>query len=230
MINFDCNIPHHESVVVLGAGVSLNEYADSVRDYVAANNSLVIGANHNYPIDSDFTLFTGPGTFKHTIAQCEASNIVVTENVLNRRQPQMAQYPSKNFYLLRTTAKKDTDYWKETRIRINESGAFAHSFANCGFTTILASHFFRPKEVVVAGFDGPSYRPDGTFQEHFNGTVRKWEKRQHCITKQHFELRQRFLSMIIEFLHQRNITIKVFGKFWSTELSASPNEALNLIK
>ncbi len=223
MINLDYNIPCYESVVVLGAGVSLNTYANSVRDYISSHESLVLGSNHNYPINSDFTLFTGPGTFKHTIAKSEAPNIIVTENVLNRRKKIIDQYNTKKFYLLKTSAKKDTDYWKETSIRIDSEGVFAHSFANCGFSSILSSHFFRPQEVVVVGFDGPSFRDDGTYQEHFHGTTRKWEKPQHCITKAHFALRQKFLSMIIEFLHQRKITIKVFGKLWSTALDSSPN-------
>lgn len=216
-------------MVILGAGASLNTYTDSVRDYVNSHGSLVIGANHNYPIDSDFTLFTGPGTFKHSIIHCKSPNIIVTENVLNRRKSLINQHPSKNFYLMRTSAKTDTDYWKETSIRI-DNGVFAHSFANCGFSSILSSHFFRPQEVVIAGFDGPSFRNDGIYQEHFNGTTRKWEKLKHCITKSHFALRQRFLSMIIEFLHHRKIKIKVFGKLWSTALDYSPNEALNIIR
>ena len=109
-------------------------------------------------------------------------------------------------------------YWEETSIHINNEGIFDHSFANCGFTAILASHFFKPKRVVLAGFDGPSVYPDGIYQEHFNGVARKWEKPQHSIMEKHFNFRKRFLGLILDFLKSRQIEIKILGGLWGMNI------------
>ena len=82
----DYNINQLNSIVVIGAGPSLNDYIDKINNYITANDAVVIGSNYNYPIASDFTLFTGPGTFKHSMANINSPNIIITSLVLSRRQ------------------------------------------------------------------------------------------------------------------------------------------------
>lgn len=207
---FDYSLPQVDTVVILGAGPSLNEYIDTINDI---KDKVIIGSNYNFPISSDFTLFTGPGTFKHSVREITSPNIIISQLVLSRRKRIIDSMTEKQFYVMQNIESKKV-YYKEIEIKISKEGVFGHSFANSGFTSILVSHFFRPKKVILTGFDGPDLRSDGYYQTHFNGKDRKWSDPAHGIMKSDFALRQNFLRLILEFLRGKNIDIQILGEFW----------------
>lgn len=215
ILTLDYSVASVNEIIVLGAGPSINDHLNKIQEEY--QNAKIIGSNYNFDIPTDFTLFTGPGTFKKSIANIVSPSVIVTSLVLSKRKRNMEAFLDKNFYVMQNHEGPKV-YWEENSINVDPYGVFSHSFANCGFTAILSSHFFRPKRVILCGFDGPSERSDGIYHEHFHGVTRKWKDPKHGITEKHFDRRRNFLRLIVDFLQKRNIDIKVFGKFWGINI------------
>lgn len=208
MKNLDYNIEQCDNVVVLGAGPSLNKYIREIKKFVAENKCVVIGCNYNYPIYSDYTMFIGGSIYADRFRDIRSPNIIVTPKVIIKKSHFVETDSGHSYYLMQTDADQNDRYWDQPTISVTDSGVFHHWLQNCGFTALLASHFFKPKKVIGVGLDGPTKSGDKMVLEHFNNITRDargFHAKPKIINRKH-----EFLNKIFDFLRERNITVVTF--------------------
>ena len=201
---------HADSVVVLAAGPSFNLYVPKVQEYINKHKSLVIGCNYNYPIKSDYTMIIGKSIYRIKAKKSAAKKIVITPWVLHNNPEFVAKYISRGYqhYVLKTTCRHTSSQYWDGDIVLNDDGSFNHWLGNCGFSALLLSHFFTPKEVMIVGFDGPE--SGGIVMHHFNSITRR-QKGSHAdenISKG----KGIFLGKIINFLNKSDTRVALWEK------------------
>ena len=194
-----------DNVVIWGAGPSFNTYSNQVQQYIDSHNSLVIGCNYNYPINSEFTMIIGKSVYRTSIRELTTRKIIITPWVFHNNKKIIGQRACADYqhYMLKTHCRNTSSaYWEEDIVMSGDE-SFMHWLGNCGFSALLASYFFTPKEVMIVGFDGPE--SCGITMYHFNDVVRR-QKGNHAnivISK----AKGVFLGRIINFLNSCGIQI-----------------------
>lgn len=227
-LNYD-TVESHHNILILGAGPSLNINQPEVIKYIDRKHPLIIGTHYNFFVPSDFCAIIGKSIFGSVSQLLTCKNFIITpwvyvynKSVIDKRiKTKQAKY-----YVNRTTCKDSASFYWNNKIECQD-GSFGHWLGNCGFMAMLAAHFFKPKEILIAGFDGP--RNDGITVDHFNGKVRT-QKGAHR-NKEASDGKGRFLFKIIEFLNKQGIKVIAFdndGLWKMKELIGKQYEELDL--
>ena len=210
--------PQKDRVVILGAGPSYNTNLPAMQEYIQEYKPLVIGSNYNYPsIASDYTVFIGKSMYSKSHKKIRSPNIIITGHVYKHQEKNVKKDKKHNYYVVNTRATtKQHSYWNEKKIVFNKS-RFQHWLSNSGYTTILMSAFFRPKEVCLIGFDGPTI--DGSRVHHYNGDTRNNKGNVHS-SPTIVARKGRFLELIFDFLKLHGVErIKAFDneRLWGAK-------------
>ncbi len=190
--------PQVDKVVVLGAGPSYNVNAPKIKEYITEHSPIIIGSNYNYPgIDSDYTMFIGKSIYSKSYKKIKSPNIIVTGHVFNNQKKNIQRDRKHDYFIMKTKATtKEHSYWNVDKIVFNKS-RFKHWLSNCGYTALLAAAFFRPTEVSIIGFDGPTL--DGSCVHHYHGDTRNNKGSVHS-SPDIIAKKGRFLELIFDFL------------------------------
>jgi hypothetical protein len=207
MSDLNYSMQQSQSVVVLAAGPSLNRNLPMVKTYAKKKESIVIACNYNFDLKADYAMFIGRGIYGSQNKNIEAPNFITTSRIVPQNE--------KHHYIIHSLTEDLRSgimpYYLEQNISVDEQGVFAHHLSNCGFTALLAAHFFQPQEILIAGLDGPKLAKNKKYEsvEHFNGVTRNYKGDVH--TDPNIVLKKgRFLSLIFQFLCDRGIKVGVF--------------------
>jgi hypothetical protein len=220
----DYSVEQRDHILILGAGPTLLTNIKTAHDYCVNNNALVIGTSYNFEIASDYTMIVGKSVFRSRISRLRNKNLIVTDWVIKNNKDIIKKIsPKYNLWHMRTSCQDASQQYWEGDISITK-GVFAHHLSNCGFTALLAAHFFRPKEIMIVGFDGPD--DNGFTMQHFNGETRN-QKGLHK-DKNISVKKGQFLGKIIAFLNSLRIGVIAFenDSLWGMN---TPNLNLKII-
>lgn len=201
----DYNMEQYDKVAILGAGPSLQKNMNIVNAF-AKQDCLVIGTSYNFTLRSDYTMVVGKSVFRSAVKTIKSTKMIITDWVLKNNKSLIKKTSSKfDYWLMQTTCQDASHKYWEGDVNI-KNGIFDHHLSNCGFTALLASHFFSPKQVMIAGFDGPDNT--GYTMPHFNGKTRvqKGIHKDKDVSLQ----KGQFLRKIISFVNSRGTKITAF--------------------
>jgi hypothetical protein len=189
-------IPQRDNVVILCAGPSIMECKDKIIDYIKINNSIVMSANYNYEkygIKSDYTYITDQIKLYENASKINSHLIIPAKMKTGRENRKQVEIILKKFddkvfhmidklfnlkydvYMVGEKHEKEVYKIKKGLINISQKGNILHRrLGSAGQGSILLSVIFKPKKILVVGFDGPIL--DGTYvsKELFDGKKVKY--------------------------------------------------------
>jgi len=203
------------SVVVLAGGLSTSLDRKKINNYISEHNSIVISANHSYNfIDKiNYTFFGDPNVFlaKHKLAR---GTPIVSVRVKDRLKGIVSDKFWNRFikkkkvcFEVFTRGKKHGNKMKKWKI--NKDGTFPTlKYSSTGFAAMCISLLFRPKEVLVAGLDGPEFdfpkekRGSKLTKFDFNGRMKKYKS-----VRDSTEKKNALEFKVIPLLQSKNVNI-----------------------
>ena len=204
-----------ESVVVLAGGMSVLLDKNKINNYIFKNNSIVISANHSYDfIDKiDYTFFGDPDVFLSKYTSIRGTPII-SVRVKDRLKDRINNMFWNRFikkkkvcFEVFTRGKKHGNKMKKWKI--NKDGTFPTlKYSSTGFAAMCISLLFRPKEVLVAGLDGPEFdtpkekRGSKLPKFDFNGRMKKYKSVRDSIEKKNV-----LEFKVIPLLQSKNVNI-----------------------
>lgn len=192
-----------ENVVILCGGPSINNNYIFINEFLHKNpNNVVLSTNYHFSeLDHDvnYTVFIDPGSYKRFIHTIRNKNIVLGPTVF----PKPEHFNTFNFFRIKWDA--SVQPYDVSEIQLNEDGSTNHKLGNCGFSCLFIAHFFKPKRILIAGFDGAEQ--DGKTLLHFNNRTTTFDKKNILRNS----LKQKYLKKaLIPFLLKQNIEILTF--------------------
>jgi hypothetical protein len=158
---------HYDAVIILAAGPSINKCFDKIRKFQEDNPSnVVLACNYDFPIPSDYTVYVDSGRYRKFIKSIKSPRVIVCPTAIVKKE-HMKNHEMFVFKWDHTIQPYNVDQYI-----VNPDGSTGHKLGNCGMACLYISHFFKPKKVLIAGFDGPER--DRKTVMHFNKIKRKW--------------------------------------------------------
>lgn len=147
------NMQCSENVIVLGAGRSLDKDIKQVIKWEKNNRAIVIGAHYRYLSDQAYMVFSAPKKIrrfiksKKEISSCNylISSRIFKENIPSRWYGKTIQYQFNGIN------KKDKANYVFSDFISTDNKIMR---CGCGYEAIILSTFCRPKNLLLAGFDG----------------------------------------------------------------------------
>lgn len=207
-----------DSVIVLGAGPSLNKNLPLIKNYIAnKDKTIILACNYNYSLESNFTVFIDRLVFISNIEIIQNKNIIITNRIYNYKKcRQLIDKTNRNFYLIDTNENisickfdKTTTSFELNKIIVDENGKVGHNLGNAGQTALFAAHYFKPKKIIALGFDGM----DKNKQKKFDGREMTLNEKNRKTIKYKVDYMQ---NRLIPFLKEKSIEIFAFDndRFW----------------
>jgi len=197
--------PKSESIVVVGAGPSVTDNIGAAAEYARENKSIVLCANYyERAIDYDYIVYVDVKKYKETIPTLPESKIIahrgipLSDRVLKKHK----------IWRIALNIKKKHLYVSRG-VRFPSDGKFPYcSLGNAGFTSALMSAYFKPKKVLLVGFDGPIFKKDGSPK-----SIAKDDGRFHNFVNLGRAARKvkHFRSRLIPFLKSKGIVVQAFS-------------------
>jgi len=203
------NVEQSDSVVVMGAGPSLQHNLDKIKDYIAENDSLVVAAGRQFPIEADYTLFVDEAQYNSYRKQVRSPHVILP--IYHR-----SLVKTKHDYLFTNCTLRPKVYYVK-RIRVTEDGEFQHGIGSSGFSAIITSVFFRPKKLLIVGIDGPTKIKKDYYSVKFNGERNKYRRGK----KKYWEDKIKFVKSdkMWKFLRKYNVSVESFqsDRVWGVD-------------
>ncbi len=205
MFTFD-NVEQNDSVVVIGGGPSLTKNIDTVIRYIENNKSTVLVANYHHPkIKADYTYFTDNSVYNSNIKTIKCPNIVLAYRLLHgRKRLRVKRLENKNYFQLGVgKGKQKGNIYNQKRLEIKRGVVKQQSMGMSGFSCVFMSVFFRPKRVLLVGFDGPA--DDFKTKKVFDGSTRKYPRPYTIPVKKRY-----FINTLLPYLRRKDIQLECF--------------------
>lgn len=195
--------PQNDSVVVIGGGPSTQRYRNRILEYVRFHNSTVISANYNYDwIDVDYTYFTDKKFYIKQIRKITCPKIIVGQRVLNYIPKEEKQ--KRTYY--KVGIHGCPNVYKQKQLVIPKNGVVRYKdLGTSGFSAVFVSIFFRPKTVLLVGYDGPT--SDCKYKVKLDGTKIRYKDPVELVRKK----KNYFLKTLLPFMNQQNIQMESFA-------------------
>jgi hypothetical protein len=203
IVNYNC-FQSRDNVIILCGGPSINNNYKLINEFLSKNNSTVIMSTNyhfsNIQKEIDYTVFIDPGSYKRFIHTITNKNVIIGPTVF----PKPEHFKFFNFFKIKWNAAVQP--YDVNEIQVNEDGSTNHKLGNCGFSCLFLSTFFKPKKILIAGFDG--VEKDGKTLLHFNNRTTFFDHKNILRNT----LKQKYLKkVLIPFLIKQNIEIYTFS-------------------
>ncbi len=202
MKKFDYSIAERsESVVIVGAGPSSTANMEKIIDYAEQNGSVTIVPNYSYHgLKSDYVYFTDKITFaKYMPKMTRNQRIIICQILTHLAKPWLKDH---TFYKVGKHGKPVV--YNADKIKMSSNGEFPYmSLGTAGFACVLLSVLFKPKRILLAGFDGPS--------DDYSYKIRLGEKIKYKRPAKSTKMRESyFVKRLLPFVLSRGIEIDSF--------------------
>jgi len=193
-----------DSVVVLGAGPSLDKVIHKVVAWQKEKNALSIGVHYCYKIKCSYTLFLTPAKFFNSKKKVKGMYIL---------GPRIKYHSDR---VLRP--KYGEHFFKWTNYDFLEKNEIL--FSACGFEAVMCAGFCGAKNIMMVGFDGYEIRDNKLVVQHstkHSGAPKGFKKFSSLKRKEtHLRLdriRQKKIYELIEyFTNRKNTNIYIFNE------------------
>jgi hypothetical protein len=197
-------VQNNDHLIVMGAGPSINQNINRIKDWQQEKKAIVIGTNYKYKIFTDYVVF-----IDNKIYQVRKKE-VIGKLIVGQR---VHWKSDKTLYdrILVIKHKKTPSYLYTKNIKISSTGFINHETGSAGFAALLISGFFNPKEILVAGLDGPSKKT----MKHFASPTKTLKNK----NKKWFRNNIYYFLKVITFLKKKKINILSFknDNFWGID-------------
>lgn len=177
----EINLPKTPNVAVLGAGPSIKQNIEKIKQWALENDSIVIGCNYKYPIFCDFTIFCVNRMLTNYYKSVKGK-IIITGKI----RPKFASKYLNSFIFLNMKVKSS------------------------GFGALVIARMIAEKNVLVTGFDGFCKKKDDLkiSYKHFNN---KTYKKYAAESAERKELKHRkVLKKLLKDFSKNNIKVHFF--------------------
>lgn len=154
------------SVLILGAGGTLEDYGDKVKKFIEDNNLKTIGINNSVQFHvPDYHLWTNTGRLKEFGANIDSSSIVLFGSNIKKDVIQ-GVWPKKYF---------SVPYTDKQRVILKVTSKHIYgTFRTAGCLSIIIANILGFDNIYIAGMDGYTYHnwaslKDGETSQHFYG-------------------------------------------------------------
>ncbi len=177
-----------DSVVVLGAGPSINDNIDLIKKWKEQNRALVIVSNYVYPMLADYTVFVSRKIFR-SYSKKSDGQLIIAPWIYDRLGNKDKEALSGDTLVINCSTKGIQEV---SQIKIKKNGCIPFDPASSGFAAILLASFCKPQKLLIAGFDGIKRHKDKKItQKYFHGKHRKLKEytlriRMHRLYKRYF--------------------------------------------
>ncbi len=158
-----------DNIVVLGSGPSLDPTKMIVKRWHQSMKAMVIGAHYKYFIPSQYTVFDTPGKFVDATNGGLRGVYIVGDRIkgkmVKKHRKRTMRIKYSPLYL---------DDWKENKFYI-KSNIIPRSGA--GWESVFIASLCRPKNLLIAGFDGYSISKDKFVIKHSTQSSVKYAAR-----------------------------------------------------
>jgi len=207
----------HKSVVVLGAGKSLDNNKQKIKTYIDENNSLVISANYDFSKvigrDMNFVYFSDvhrivdnlPSFRGDIILSALAFCCVSQLNPVGRKARAVIDSVKTRTVYLVGRKNKEYAYAAKGVLDIDSKGRFDYySLGIAGLGALLSSLVFCPDKILVAGLDEPTEQ-SYQYKSNFDGTKTYYGKKEKALKV------VKFLTLsVLPTIQSRGVDIETF--------------------
>ncbi len=202
-----------DSIAIIAAGPSLIKVQQNVIDWCIEYNAMIIGAHYRYFVKPSYTVFTTPAKFRK--GQGKIPGIYIVGPRIKIKDIKKKYYS--RILRMKYTRKKLLE-WSEPYF-VTPSGKVPEG--GCGFEAALIGTMCRPKNMLMAGFDGFQMVKGKLVVRHANKSmVRVKAKRSIEIVNRKNPAhdmklerqRKQMLYKMFEFFIQLNIRPYIFEK------------------
>ncbi len=188
--------------MVLAAGPSIEKDRDKIIKYYRQFKPTTFTSNQNMGVvNIDYLIFIDNKIFTANIDRVITKNLVIGTKIIWGKR---LQVKNKQVYRLDYKHQKNENV---NEIKIKSNGKIMHMMGNSGFAAIFTSMFFSPKEIFLAGFDGPT----GTDIMHYQE-----KKSRGKVNKEKLDRLKVFFELMLDHLRNNNVTIATTkdAKLW----------------
>jgi hypothetical protein len=157
--HFDYSIAkQNDRVVVLGGGPTAGTRLDVVSEYIERYKPIVLSANYDHDVPIDYIVSNSKlalSKLAENPPKCKKLIIRNRVGLLRLFEKTWADIKGYRFYVY-CDGRYSEGAYKTRHIKISEQGRFLHyRVGSSGFGALALSVVFRPKEILIVGFDGP---------------------------------------------------------------------------
>lgn len=208
------NMTKSESVIIIGAGPSLEKVMPKLIKWKNENNPIVIGAHYGYKIKPKYTVFTTPNKFLRAQGKIPGRYIVgprIKDKNIKRKW--------RHKVLRMNVHRCGFEDWDNSDF-ITKDGKIPQ---NCnGFQAIILSVFCNPSRILLAGFDGFDLIGNRVVIRHAKNCTLKAKPAStfYSLSKKKYKTilnkenkRKKILIKLFRYLHfKKNIQISMFNE------------------
>lgn len=202
------NTPKCDTVLVLGGGPSTFLNKKWVKGYCKKVNPIVISPHYEHYVKPVFIYFNSMRHLVQEINRFSCPNVVCPVSMLGPISKNKNLKKKRYFYVpFKKTAEKYA-YMNIDHINLEDDGSINHSLINAGFTSILTSLFFKPKKVILIGFDGPVRDEDGYYLYYirWNQEIRELPRAEDAVNEERSR-EERYWRMLLGYVASHGIEL-----------------------
>lgn len=200
-------------VVVLAGGPSTGITLNKVQKYMDKFSPIVIAANYNYGVKTDYTYYVDMRKFQEQYMNSNSK--ILLRAIAYKRSPEIKPILKKlikakrEIFLIGSNGPTKSIY-PESAIQIDPTGRFQYTtLGACGFGAIVASLVFRPTHILFTGIDGPI--PGTGMRKMWDGTVIPHKPSD---IKKDPKIIRYFKQCLFESLKRMNIKVQTFSEVY----------------